>query len=232
MADAVGVAQDGDAALGLDPRDEFLGAPGHDEVDPFVEAGGAGPRPPAYCRDASQSAGIPAPMPAGAMSSHKAALVRAASLPPFRMRALPLLAARQAIWTRASGLDSKIIATRPMGQLTCLSTSPSSRRRAESTRPAGSGRRLRASIPATESAILDSSKRSRLRRGFARPAASAAARSAALAATIPAAPARRASAMEARARSLLAPSRARQASAARLPRSAFSLVVMERTVSD
>ncbi len=37
VADAVGVAEDGDAALGLDARDEFLGTAGHDEVDELVE---------------------------------------------------------------------------------------------------------------------------------------------------------------------------------------------------
>ena len=37
VADAVGVAEDGDAALGLDARDEFLGAPRHDEVDVLVQ---------------------------------------------------------------------------------------------------------------------------------------------------------------------------------------------------
>ena len=48
-----------------------------------------------------------------------AAFVRAASLPPFSRRPLPLRMASEAIWGSASGRDSKMMSNTPRGAVTC-----------------------------------------------------------------------------------------------------------------
>jgi len=61
-----------------------------------------------------------------------------ASLPPLRTTALPDFNASAAIWTKASGRDSKTVATTPIGTDTRYSSRSTSSSRAASVSPRGS----------------------------------------------------------------------------------------------
>ena len=128
-------------------------------------------------RRLSQPSGSPASMPALLITDAKALLVLIASEPPFRKTALPLFMQRDAIWTRASGLLSKITPITPIGQVTRVSSSPSSRSVLKVILPTGSARPIRLSIPETTSFSLSSLNLSLLRSGASRSAFSASSRS-------------------------------------------------------
>ena len=183
-------------------------------------------------RFVSQFSGRPASTPAAATTRARTAFVRAASRPPFRMRALPLLTARPDIWIRASGLASKIMAMRPMGQVTRRSTRPASRLRASTMRPPGSGRRMRASRPATASLSLCSSKASLFRRASGRSSTFAAAISSLFALNISSRASPRRRDMASRASLLLILGVERRAVAAAAPAAALSRVVIRRNYQE
>ena len=111
----------------------------------------------------------------------RARLLSAASLPPLRTRQLPDLRASAPIWVRASGRDSKMAISTPMGRESRVSVRLSSSRVFFKTWPTGSGRAATCSTCRAICSILPGESARRLSRGAARPVDSAFARSRALA---------------------------------------------------
>ena len=147
----------------------------------------------------AKSAGRPTFSAAARRASHRARLVLMASRPPLSSTALPLLRAREAICTRASGRLSKITPMTPMGQVMRYILRPSVSSRLRVVWPMGSGRPARARRPAVTAASFSSANFRRPSRGAARLSCSALARSALLAAKISAWRASSSSAMASRA---------------------------------
>ena len=104
----------------------------------------------------SHPSGSPASIPALLITEARALFVFIASDPPLRNTAFPLLIQRDAICTNASGLLSKITPITPMGQVTRVSSRPSSRVVLKVILPTGSLRPIRLSMPETTSVSLSS----------------------------------------------------------------------------
>ena len=103
------------------------------------------------------------------MISNSASLVCSASRPPLSSTALPLLRHSPPIWISASGRDSKITPTTPMGQLMRESTSPSASSVRSCSCPMGSSIAASCSRPAQTSAELVLVKLEPLERGRGQP---------------------------------------------------------------
>ena len=94
------------------------------------------------------------------MTSTSFLFVRRASFPPLSMIPLPDLRHRPAIWTKASGLASKIIPMTPMGNVRFSSMNPGSSSRFSLTRPTGSAREESSLSPVVADLSFSSEKAS------------------------------------------------------------------------
>ena len=173
----------------------------------------------------AQPSGTPAASLACFITSKSARLERIASRPPLRSTALPLLRHRPAICTSASGRDSKITPTTPIGQLTRERISPSASSVRSCSCPMGSSICASARRPAHTSSSLPWSNFSRFSAGAERPSAFAASRSCAFAAKIASLPSCSASATARSAPSRTCAEDAARAKLACLARRAISCVL-------
>ena len=121
------------------------------------------------CKRAHQPSGRPHCRAAPIIRSASASLVRAASRPPLRSTAFPLLRHSEAICTSASGRLSKMTPTTPMGQLTRYRFKPGDSSLAYCTFPSGSGSRARDRSPSAMPAHLARVSLSRLNSGALSP---------------------------------------------------------------
>ncbi len=110
---------------------------------------------------------IPASSSTRWMTAVSARFVASASRPPLSRTALPLFQARPTICTSASGRDSNTTPSRPSGQLTRSSTSPSSSSRRSVARPTRSGMAASCSSPSQTPSSLPASSPRRLTSGEA-----------------------------------------------------------------
>ena len=117
------------------------------------------------CKRPAQPVGMPVSRTARSSASNSAALVRAASRPPFSSTALPLLSAREAICTSASGRLSNTTPNTPMGQLIRYRFRPGVSSRASSVLLRGSGSLTSAFSPPISWSIFLSFSSRRLSRG-------------------------------------------------------------------
>mmetsp|Transcript_25599 Transcript_25599/g.31915 ORF Transcript_25599/g.31915 Transcript_25599/m.31915 type:complete len:223 (-) Transcript_25599:320-988(-) len=107
-----------------------------------------------------------------------------ASLPPFSNRPLPLRNAKEAIWGKLSGRDSKMMSSTPMGTVCCCSSRPSDTSSFDSTLPTGSSILAKPWIPSARVCNLSSVSFNRFSKGFSRLVSSACCKSTAFAAKI------------------------------------------------
>ena len=108
------------------------------------------------CARSMESSGSPAFMTDSCMISKRILFVLEVSFPPLRIAQLPLLIHKVDIWTRASGLASKITPITPMGQVIRLRVRPSSSSRKRVVLPKGSLSEISWSIPLRQSFSLPS----------------------------------------------------------------------------
>mmetsp|Transcript_37211 Transcript_37211/g.64936 ORF Transcript_37211/g.64936 Transcript_37211/m.64936 type:complete len:239 (+) Transcript_37211:1033-1749(+) len=124
----------------------------------------------------------------------RARLEHSASFPPFSSRPFADRSAREAIWGRLSGRDSKMISRTPIGTVFCTSSRPALTSNLESTRPTGSSVSAILLMPSASVWIFSSVSLSRFSKGASRLVSTARARSLAFSSRISALEAMRASA--------------------------------------